>query len=233
VAELDPRIRSRLADWSLTQQLNMALPDFRRGGATETRGSHSNLGLNGDMVFETFDLRERVLPEKERRNLREAYEIALSYAQHPENWLIFMGEHGSGKTHLAAAIANYRQRMSEQVVLVTLPDLLDYLRAAFSPHSELPFDRRFDEVRTAALLVIDHLDTSSATPWAREKLRQIVEYRYLTRLPTVFTTVETLDQIDPVVRSRLLDRRRSLIFAILAPDYRGGEAPPRPPHGRR
>ena len=117
--------------------------------------------------------------------------------------------------------------------LVTAPDLLDYLRAAFSPHSELPFDRRFDEVRTAALLVIDHLDTSSATPWAREKLRQIVEYRYLTRLPTVFTTVETLDQIDPVVRSRLLDRRRSLIFAILAPDYRGGEAPPRPPHGRR
>jgi DNA replication protein DnaC len=182
----------------------------------------TDFSLYGRMVFETWDFREGTLPEKERRNVRQAYETAHDYAQNPHNWLVFTGEHGGGKTHLAAAIANYCHVRGEQVILVTAPDLLDYLREAFNPTSVVVFAKRFYEIRSAPLLVIDHLDLSNATPWAREKIHQIADYRYLKRLPTVFTTTQTFEGFDPLLRSRLMDTRLCHVFAIIAPDYAGG-----------
>jgi DNA replication protein DnaC len=228
LTEIDPRIRSRLVDRSLTESIKLAVPDFRRGEMVQEQDDPlMNLTLYGDLVFETFDLRERALPDHLQRNLRQAYETALTYAQNPHGWLVFLGMHGSGKTHLGAAIANYRHSLGEKVVLVTMPDLLDYLRAAFNPASGVAFDRRFQAIKSAPLLVLDHLELSSATPWATEKIRQIIEYRYLAHLPTVFTTTQRIEDLDPMIHSRLLDGRRCKVFAILAPNYFGGAAPPR------
>ena len=226
---IDPRIRSRLVDKSLTRSITMPLPDFRRPDVGLEPSILTNMQLYGEMTFDTFDLREGVLPEHERRNLRQAFELALSFAETPQNWIVFMGEHGCGKTHLAAAIANFRTRMNENVVFVATPDLLDYLRAAYNRSSESSFERRFYEIRTAPLLIIDQFDLTNATPWALEKMRQIINYRYLANLPTVFTTNQTLEEMDPMVRSRLSDGRRCLIFAMLAPDYQGGKPPAQRP----
>jgi DNA replication protein DnaC len=220
--KLDPRIRSRLVDRQLTQGIFLPLPDYRRSDLQQDMDVLSNLGLYGQMVFENFDLRAHSLPENERRNLKSVYEIAMNYAQNPQGWLVFLGEHGSGKTHLAAAIANFRHRQGEQVVLVTTPNLLDYLRATFAPSSSVTFSKRFHEIREAALLVVDNLDTTNATPWAREKINQIVDHRYLAHLPTVFTTTLKFEEMDPLLRSRLLDGRLCRVLAILAPDYAGG-----------
>jgi DNA replication protein DnaC len=224
---LDPRVRSRLVDRQLTQSINMSLPDYRRIDFALEQSALSNLELYGEMVFETFDFREDKLPENERRNLRQAFEIAVEYARDPRGWLLFMGEHGCGKTHLAAAIANSRQALGEAVMFVTTPDLLDYLREAFGASAGTTFARRFLEIRSASLLIIDSLDLTNASPWALEKIRQVADYRYLAQLPTVFTTTLDLNQLDPLLRSRLMDGRRCHVFAILAPDYRGGIAPAR------
>ena len=48
----------------------------------------------------------------------------------------------------------------------------------------------FEGVRTTEILVLDDLGTESATPWAQEKLFQIINYRYNFQFPTVFTTVD-------------------------------------------
>ncbi|NIO71917.1 MAG: ATP-binding protein, partial [Anaerolineae bacterium] len=107
---------------------------------------------------------------------------------------------------------------------VVVPDLLDHLRATFSPNSLISYDKRFEEVRTAPLLVLDDLGTESATPWAREKLFQLFNYRYNARLPTVITmqnSVEELEETNPRLSSRMLDISRCTVFAILAPSYHG------------
>ncbi len=226
---IDPRIRSRLVDKTLTYSVSMSVPDFRRTDAPKEPSVLTNLEIYGEMLFETFDLREHILPDQERRNLRQALEMAQKYAESPNNWIVLMGEHGCGKTHLAAAIANYRKRMGEAVVFVTTPDLLDYLRAAYNQSSGTTFDRRFHEIRTAPLLIIDQLDLTNATPWALEKIRQIVDYRYLANLPTFFTTTQALEEMDPLIRSRLSDGRRCLVFAMIVPDYQGGKPPGRRP----
>jgi DNA replication protein DnaC len=100
--------------------------------------------------------------------------------------------------------------------------MLDELRATFSAESNVRLDQRFEEYKTAPLLILDDLGTQSSTPWAREKLYQLFNYRYFAKLPTVITTFDQIEEIDARLLSRMLDTRLCTLFAILAPDYRGG-----------
>ncbi len=215
--EIDPRLRSRLADTELCQVITILAPDFRQAG---TEGSElSSLSLHGDQTFASFDATGRNLASDERENLRRAHDAARSYAAEPDGWLVLLGDYGCGKTHLAAAIANERVANGQPALFVVVPDLLDYLRAAFNPASTTSLDRRFEEVRSAPLLVLDDLGTQSSTPWAQEKLYQLLNHRYNARLATVITTSLTLEEIEPRLRARILDPRRVTILAILAPSY--------------
>lgn len=217
--EIDPRLRSRLADLDFTEIVSIKAPDYR---AASVQSPLSALGFYEHMTFENFDLRTNDvnLNPEDRRRLRQALKAARAYAEDPKGWLVFWGKApGCGKTHLAAAIANYRAQRGHPVIFVVVPDLLDYLRATFSPTSLVSYDEAFEEVRTAPLLVLDDLGTESATPWAKEKLYQIFNYRYVARLPTVITLSKDEDEIDPHIRYRVFDPSISQVLIITAPKY--------------
>jgi DNA replication protein DnaC len=110
-------------------------------------------------------------------------------------------------------------------MLISVPDLLDHLRATFSPHSSTTLDRRFEEIRHTSLLILDDLGTQSTTPWAKEKLYQLFNFRYNSELPTVITSSTSLEEMDPRLRSRMLDRRLCEIYAITVPPYTGAPQP--------
>ncbi|MDE3090524.1 MAG: ATP-binding protein [Chloroflexota bacterium] len=217
--EIEPRIRSRLADATLCTIVTLLAPDFRQGG-TDTRGAGvSNLAFYGEMTFDTFDLRENELKGDARSNLRRVVHIAKDYAEHPRGFIVFTGEYGCGKTHLAAAIANAIAQRGNSVSFVVVPDLLDHLRATFAPGSAVSYDQRFEETRSAPFLVLDDLGTESATPWAREKMFQIIDYRYVAKLPTIIT-IHREAQVEPRIQTRIFDLARGSVTEILAPSYR-------------
>ncbi|HQA69570.1 MAG TPA: ATP-binding protein, partial [Aggregatilineales bacterium] len=139
-----------------------------------------------DKTFDTFrpEGLGMTLPQKHRDNLRGAYQRALEFAENPEGLLIFTGGYGCGKTHLAAAIANERLERGDKVLFVTAPDLLDHLRTGFGSEEDEGYNERFEEVRDVPLLVLDDLGIESPTPWATEKLYQLLNYRYNAKLPT-------------------------------------------------
>ncbi|MGD2146323.1 MAG: ATP-binding protein [Anaerolineae bacterium] len=221
------RLRSRIVDPDLTKVVSITAPDYRRSGVAQDQSELSSLHLHRDQMFDNFDLRKEELEGEERTSLKEARDKAYAYAESPQDWLVFTGTYGCGKTHLAAAIANFQAARGYPVLFVVVPDLLDHLRATFNPHSTIPFDKRFEEVRRAPLLVLDDLGTESATPWAREKLYQIFDYRYNARLPTVITTAGKVDEIDPRLATRMLDVSRCTPAPITAPAYRVAASTPR------
>ena len=222
--EVEARIRSRLADPELVTTCRIVAPDFRRPMDDTGHPELSSLDLMTGKTFGTFDERANEgLQLDELKSLQKALKAAHNFAEKPKGWLVMLGTYGSGKTHLAAAIANYRSGLGDPPLFVMVPDLLDHLRATFSPQSTTTFDRRFDEIRTAPLLVLDDLGTQSMTPWVREKLYQLFNYRYNAELPTVITTSDSLDEMDARIRSRLLDGKLCTIYAVTAPSYHGSK----------
>ncbi len=219
--EIEPRIRSRLQDPELVTKAIIRAPDYRRPTSDMGHPELSSLDLHAGQTFETFSMREdEELDAEARRSLKEALKEAEKFARQPRGWLVLTGDYGCGKTHLAAAIANQQARSGDPPLFIMVPDLLDHLRATFSPSSPVTFDRRFEEIRTAPLLILDDLGTQSMTPWVREKLAQLFNYRYDAMLPTVITiAADALGELDMRIRSRLLDERLVKIVAITAPPY--------------
>ncbi len=196
------------------------------------------------MTFANFDVRGgRNASQKDRESLQRAKQAAETFATEPEGWLLFTGSRGSGKTHLAAAVAGESVHRGSPVFFAFVPALLDHLRSTFSPNSPIGYDELFEQIKTVPLLILDDLGAESSTPWAEEKLYQIVVHRHETRLPTVITTafsLEKLEEVIPNIASRLVDSMVVDWEPITAPNYRDqrrdqGGPPPgaRPPRTRR
>lgn len=207
--ELDPRVSSRMMQDDIVKHIRINAPDHRRlARALSFEMRLNDLRLYQHMRFDTFtiDGAESV----ETSNLKTAFSMARNWAREPRGWLCFLGDYGSGKTHLAASIANDLNERGKDIMFTTAPDLLDYLRQAFDPHSHSRFDKRFRDILRAPILILDDLSMASATAWSEEKLFQLIDYRYLANSPTVFTTHETRQSIEehsPRLATRLFDGR--------------------------
>jgi DNA replication protein DnaC len=162
-------------------------------------------------TFDTFDPEGRDGP---LMGLEWALGTCREYAIAPVGWLVLSGPSGTGKTHLAAAIANRQIELGNEVFFTVVPDLLDHLRATFAPGSDVSYDELFEAVRNAPLLVLDDLGTQTETSWAREKMFQVLNHRYNAELPTVITTNHTLSDMDERLRTRLSDKKASRVCEI-------------------
>lgn len=180
----------------------------------ETLQQLSNLDVFTQQTFEDFD--------PDVQGTAEAYDAALQFAREPAHrWLFLSGPCGTGKTHLAVAISKHvMQWHNMSVYFAVVPDLLDHLRATFDPNSGTAYDERFTMIRNAQVLVLDDLGTENATPWAREKLYQIINHRYMEQLPTVITSNVDQRKVDDRIMSRILDHRLTQHIEMDAEDYR-------------
>ncbi|MFC1897628.1 ATP-binding protein [Chloroflexota bacterium] len=215
IEQLEDRIRTRLTDSGLCQ---ICVIDEKQALSGHSWGSEFELQKN--MTFDKFDWRRVNLPPEQRQNLELVFRSALDFAKSPDGWLVLLGDTGCGKTHLAAAIVNYRYQASQPGLFVVVPDFLDHLRSTFTPESKVSYDQLFESVKNAPLLVLDDFGEQTTTPWAREKLYQVINYRYNAQLPTVITAHGSLDEIDSPISSRLADPKITVVWNIIVPDYR-------------
>lgn len=162
-----------------------------------------------DQTFATFNTRDVAQP------VRTAYAVAAAFAEAPRGWLVLHGPPGTGKSHLASAIANACEGRS--VLSLVMPDLLQVLRSGFDRGDH---DEVLDLCRTVDLLIIDDIGTESSTPWVYEKTFQIVNHRYSHRMPTVFIFNGVVDDFDARIASRMKDRSLTTLVPVYGEDYR-------------
>ncbi|MEX0801076.1 MAG: ATP-binding protein [Dehalococcoidia bacterium] len=231
IRELDARLQTRLGDAALSRVHRL---ETSGGGGAEIDAL--DLPLLRGMTFKSFDPQHLAADPEELKFIRDAHRQALKFAEEPRDWLVIAGGSGRGKTRLAAAIGNYRRQAEPGVLFVIVPDLLDRLRSAFNPQAPQAYDEVFEHVRTAPLLILDDLGSQTGTPWAEEKLFQLLNYRYNACLPTVITTSLTVKQMDARLASRLTDPQVSTILLMGRFDFWGREkaaaSPARPGRGR-
>ena len=197
-------------------------PDCQTVAGRRVRAMQAMSSLRGKLLGFSF---KNFTPVQ---GAKQAFVEAQDFARNPQGWLVILGPNGNGKTHLAAAIANHLSQRNIAVVFLNVPDLLDYLRNAFAPRHEwddsnLSFEERFEAIKGAPVLVLDDFGAESETPWANEKLYQILNYRTDLALPTVITGNLKLSDVEGRLRSRLGNRLLGKVVQNIAPDYRRGE----------
>ena len=81
------------------------------------------------------------------------------------------------------------------------------------PTSTEIYDQLFAKMREAELLLLDDLGAQQSSPWANEKLFQLLNYRYNSQFPTIITTNNPdLQGIEERIRSRMTDA--SLVITV-------------------
>lgn len=133
------------------------------------------------------------------------------------------GEVGTGKTVIAAALTNEMVLNGQYALFISVPDMLLFLKAAFG-RERGEYERRFETIRSAPVLVLDDLGTERPTDFTVETLWMIVDYRITRRLPVIVTsnlTPEALIEQRPDY-TRILSRLMgmTLSFELVGDDWR-------------
>ena len=175
---------------------------------------YSNLGSLSDITLRATDPNGRIDDPESRRLFQEACRVAGEFGEDPRKWLVLTGPSGCGKTHLAAAIANTCIENGHPAFFIGVPDLLDHLRAAYAPDSPISYDELFDQVRNAPVLILDDLGSHTSTPWAQEKMYQVLNHRFNSRLPTVIALAVSLERLDERLQTRLVEDDLSRVLVL-------------------
>ncbi|MEX2599468.1 MAG: ATP-binding protein [Dehalococcoidia bacterium] len=174
----------------------------------------SNMGMLSQATFDRISPDGPGTTTESQGRYRAALEAAKAFAEHPSGAFVILGGSGAGKTYLAAAIANRLMERDEPAFFAFVPDLLDHLRATYNPDSELSYDELFDLVKTIPALILDDFSLHNSSPWAEEKLYQVLNHRHLSGLPTIVTSNAPIERLDARLQSRLLDPRASRVIDL-------------------
>jgi len=176
--------------------------------------SLSNLSGLERLTFENLKPEGRDSDPMSQSLFHVALEEARHYAEDPKGWLVLIGPVGSGKTHLACAVANYRIRRGHPAFYITAADLLDHLRSTYSPASEADYDELFEQIKDTPLLILDNLNYTVTTAWAKSKLDQLLEYRFNSRMPTLITSSAQPDEFNDDFAGHINDPDFSRILVL-------------------
>ncbi len=154
---------------------------------------------------------------------------AKRYADHWEELrlkgtgLLLWGPPGNGKTYAAACIANalrrYDGREGSNVIMATLSSLFTRLLSA-SPQEK---ERLLKTLTDCELLILDDFGMERQTEYTAEQTFQIINGRYLARMPMVITTNLSLEELKhprDLQQQRIYDR----VLEMCVPVYFAGES---------
>ena len=188
--------------------------------AQARRGSRL-IGKLARMTFKSLE---------QKSGLTNAVKAAQDYAR---GWpqtrgLIFSGPFGSGKTHVACALANALIAQGVKVEFWPGFEILQEIRDSYDRHRDN--EDICDTLSQIAALIYDdigneRISSDEKGDWAREQLLRIFYWRDIRELPVIATTNLTIDELIDKIGGATVSRLLGMCewVEITATDYRTRE----------
>lgn len=144
------------------------------------------------------------------RSNEKLSEAARRYTEHfaefskKSQGLLLYGGCGSGKTFLAACIANRLIDNGYSVIMTNFATLVNRLQATFEGKHDM-----IEKLRSCSLLIIDDLGIERRTEYMQETVFNIIDSRYRSGKPMIITTNLTAEQLkatQDIGQQRIYDR---------------------------
>lgn len=183
--------------------------------------------------FQKFDFENFTIANRPQCVLK-AYEKAKFYADQFKNiqeqksrviGITFLGIPGSGKTHLLTAVANSLLTRGIEVLYFPWVDGSNELRNTVRQKADV--QAQIDHMKSVQVLYIDDLFKGRKEPseFQLEWLFEVVNFRYLNRLPMLVSSEKYIHQIleiDEGIGRRIYERSRDFkVDMILAKGEEG------------
>ncbi len=156
-----------------------------------------------DRTFDNF---------KVTKDTQKAFKTSLEYANNFNEFrktgvgLFFTGPVGTGKTHLAASIAQHLINELTPVIFGNVTTLLGRIRETYSSGSQESEHEIMDSLINADLLIIDDLGKEQTTDWVLEKLYTIINARYEDCKPLIVTTNLSVNDLEDKIGDAAVSR---------------------------
>ena len=156
---------------------------------------------------------------------RKAVDVAKWVIEYQDKGALFYGATGTGKTLLAAIVAQEKMKRGISTVFASVPDLLMDIRDSFGTGRTAEILR---SVQRAPCLVLDDLGAERMSEWVGEQVFAILNYRSNHELQTIITsnygltvlaermTVDTKgkDHSDDAQSQRILSRICGMCYIV-------------------
>lgn len=129
---------------------------------------------------------------------------------------IYSSTKGSGKTRMAAGIANYLLEHDTAVKFSTSTRILNEIRSTYDENSQYTESQLMSDLVNTEVLIIDDFGTENVTAWVRDKIYDIVNERYINKRITIFTSNERLK--DSSYDERISNRIKEMCYQIDFPE---------------
>lgn len=185
-----------------------------RAAEEKQRKALDRAGIPTRFRGRSFDNYEANTPAKQH-----ALSVAKSFAEEfKENYdagrcLIFSGKTGTGKTHLANAIANHIIGKGWSPFFITVRELVGSVKSTWNKRSEKSEIQVIREYIGQHLLIIDEIGVQFDSDAERMIIFDIINGRYEEQLPTIILSNYPVDSTEGVsirksLGDRVLDRLR-------------------------
>lgn len=167
------------------------------------RAIHSGMESYLDKRLNNYEAQEPW--QKEARDLAKEF---LLDKENPRRWLAMLGQSGSGKTHLCAAICNQLMREGKEVLYFAW--LTDGQRLMANRFDDPSYSAEREKLRKAEVVYLDDFlktkDNASITPTELKTARELLDLR--AGKVTLFSSeflAQDLARIDESLAGRLLE----------------------------
>lgn len=149
--------------------------------------------------------------ERQQKVLKVCREYADNFNKHYNEGrsLLLLGNVGTGKTHLAAAIADQIVRKSGFTALYrTVYGILQYVKGSFDREAEYNESQAFSAFIDPHLLIIDEVGATKTSEFEQQTLFNIINGRYEQQVPTIVISNLMPDELVSALGERCVDRLR-------------------------